>query len=793
MGLFNNFPYTNLHDLNLDWAIDQLKSLFTRGEALYAELQSWKETTDAQLEAWKTTTMAGIQAWETQLLAAIAGWESGMTAEWAAWKTQTQADLTTQLGQMEAQITAWEQTAQAAWASTQAAAEAAATAAAASATAAAGSATAAAGSASDAEDAVNGVLSIAGAPAGYERLEYLESDGHQSLGTKKANQDTRIVCKFQIPEHYSDTNYVFGGRRSSSAKALAFSATTTRFFYVNYINANYQIAPEDTAIHVIDINKNNFYLDGELKYTATLSTFESNYAVYLFCTKRYDDAFTYGHCRIYAFQFYNDGVLEYDLIPVRRVSDGALGMYNKVTDTFIEATTTDESYPIIAGPTLSIDYINGKTDENATRITELENSMGSDAAPSYVISESVSVANKIRLKQASRSLSFTAISDMHYNVDGNNENLVHAGQAIALIHDRIHLDYHINFGDIIYRLSTAANFEKGYQELIASTTILGKAFDGRPQIRMLGNHDPDAEAGGGTGFNSEEINAFTGIYNTTLVRNMSVPDSQYGYVDMDWQKLRVIVLNTSFYHGTPAQGQTQYSFGNTQVAWLANALDLTGKDDAASWQIVVMSHCPLDDTEHPSQFGEYSRLLAAYSDGSSTTINGVTFNFADKNVAPIAVYIHGHTHRYDFRNYYQLNSSGNTILSNTKIADLTIPNALAGRDGESYTGVTYTKTPDTADDTSFFVISIDPVGKILYAVHYGAGVDVTMHYENTAVENGDALTSVLDSPTWHTKDDTIATVADGVITAVASGNVMIWAQDSAGNAEVWNINVTVGA
>lgn len=136
MGLFNNFPYTNLHDLNLDWAIDQLKSLFTRGEALYAQLQSWKDTTDAELAAWKASTMAGIQAWETQLLTSINAWETqlrsdmttyqtNLTSEWAAWKTQTQADLTAQLGAMEAQITAWEQTAQAAWTATQAAAEAA--------------------------------------------------------------------------------------------------------------------------------------------------------------------------------------------------------------------------------------------------------------------------------------------------------------------------------------------------------------------------------------------------------------------------------------------------------------------------------------------------------------------------------------------------------------------------------------------------------------------------------------------------------------------------------------------
>ena len=27
MALFENFPYTNLHELNLDWLIDELKKL----------------------------------------------------------------------------------------------------------------------------------------------------------------------------------------------------------------------------------------------------------------------------------------------------------------------------------------------------------------------------------------------------------------------------------------------------------------------------------------------------------------------------------------------------------------------------------------------------------------------------------------------------------------------------------------------------------------------------------------------------------------------------------------------
>lgn len=34
MGLFDQFPYTNFHDLNLDWMIEKIKELEARIEAL---------------------------------------------------------------------------------------------------------------------------------------------------------------------------------------------------------------------------------------------------------------------------------------------------------------------------------------------------------------------------------------------------------------------------------------------------------------------------------------------------------------------------------------------------------------------------------------------------------------------------------------------------------------------------------------------------------------------------------------------------------------------------------------
>ena len=66
MALFNNFPYTDLNDINLDYTLQKLESLYTRGEQLYSTLTTWQQATDAELEQWKATTEYTLSVWKTQ-------------------------------------------------------------------------------------------------------------------------------------------------------------------------------------------------------------------------------------------------------------------------------------------------------------------------------------------------------------------------------------------------------------------------------------------------------------------------------------------------------------------------------------------------------------------------------------------------------------------------------------------------------------------------------------------------------------------------------------------------------
>ena len=136
MGLFNNFPYTNLENINLDYTLRKLDELYTRGENLYTELSEWKDGVDADLAQWKNDVEADLNQWKEETEAAI----DADLGEYKDEVTAAFADLTDALETHLAEI---ETTAVAA----RDAAAASALAASGSATAAANSATAAAASA----------------------------------------------------------------------------------------------------------------------------------------------------------------------------------------------------------------------------------------------------------------------------------------------------------------------------------------------------------------------------------------------------------------------------------------------------------------------------------------------------------------------------------------------------------------------------------------------------------------------------------------------------------------------
>ncbi len=460
------------------------------------------------------------------------------------------------------------------------------------------------------------------------------------------------------------------------------------------------------------------------------------------------------------------------------------------------SVASEEVSTLAAKIHLTQSVIGRHTDE----ITDLQNAI---VGKGYIQTEADRVAEKVRNVQTGNTLTFVAVSDLHYNVDSEvtQKALEDMRDGVKAIANQVHIDFYSCFGDIIYRLSSNGDFEKGKAEAIGVTKLLNDSFGIAPQIRMVGNHDPNAE--GSTGyFTPEQMYAFTGIYSTILTKNADEPEQGYGYHDFEKQKIRLIVLNTSRYSPTPTQESTQYTFGRVQAAWLGDALDISDKDGYENWQIVIFAHIALDELKSDGStvlnggaLSEYTRIFNAYINGSSWSMTGYSKDYSGKNGAKLAVYLNGHHHAYIAKNMNYYNTS-RELQYPMALADLYIPHALCeptaspkDRTYPSMDGVSYFKTVDTAESTSFVVITLDPMAKAVYAHHYGAGIDIILHYEPTTTSS---LTTALTSPTWSTNDSTIATVSGGTVTPIAEGYTMVWAKSETDNTlEVWNYQAVV--
>lgn len=113
MRWFNryNFPYSNFHDLNLDWIIREMNRLIEEWEVLKAEWEQMKiDWADFQAEMqrlWKEYKDLMNAAWEA--------YKAQMNQEWADYKDEMDAAWDAYQAELNAQWTAYQNNLNAAW------------------------------------------------------------------------------------------------------------------------------------------------------------------------------------------------------------------------------------------------------------------------------------------------------------------------------------------------------------------------------------------------------------------------------------------------------------------------------------------------------------------------------------------------------------------------------------------------------------------------------------------------------------------------------------------------------
>lgn len=184
-------------------------------------------------------------------------------------------------------------------------------------------------------------------PEGYTRLEYLEGTGTQWLNTGiTASQDLRVRTK--IYSKSTNNQSVFCTRSSQGSNNFALLLVSGYFrpcYNTTYSNSDLKYSIN--TLYDIDFNKNNFYVNGQLIKTFTYATFSNDVVMRIANSINAGEIYYIG--RIYPYLIYNNDVLVANLIPVKRNSDGELGMLDLIQDTF---RTNRGTGTFIAGPEL---------------------------------------------------------------------------------------------------------------------------------------------------------------------------------------------------------------------------------------------------------------------------------------------------------------------------------------------------------------------------------------------------------------------------------------------------------
>lgn len=423
-----------------------------------------------------------------------------------------------------------------------------------------------------------------------------------------------------------------------------------------------------------------------------------------------------------------------------------------------------------------------------------------EAVPSDIAEACDTLIEKVRGVLKADSIVSLTMSDAHYATDPSQwsstvtatvrASAERAGLAAKYIAKRLPLTFAAFLGDYTVG-DSVTTFEQAKEHFSDISDFIADAFGGVPNFRTVGNHDCLYSSSGTNGgyLPVQTQFAHIGAWN----RGAVFGDQTLGYCYRDFEdrNLRVICLNTN-------DTNTGEGFTSAQQTWFKNTLAEVGAK--SGWNVIVLSHHPLD-------WGSVytaSNILYDYLNGNSP--------FSGKNNAKVLLAIHGHVHSFTYNKLYR-KTAVSTTAGQFDIYRLGVPNMCFYRNDEYGTtaayGVVYgeatkyAKTADTAKDTAFTVNVVNPTDEAVYSFCYGAGYDrafsiaketiaatgVTVSPTTLALEVGETgtLTATVTPTTatdktvsWSSSAPAIASVANGVVTALAEGSATITATTSDG-------------
>ena len=394
--------------------------------------------------------------------------------------------------------------------------------------------------------------------------------------------------------------------------------------------------------------------------------------------------------------------------------------------------------------TAELDSIKEDVQENTNDIITLQNAVESLGAastsssltiPSYWESTVTSKTETVKALQVAggrNCVCFTWASDTHIP-DNHNTRTNDIGKVMAKVMDNCNIPFAVLTGDVNTRGSYAE--ESGLIDCQNQMPIHLAPLWGTERLLMsMGNHDGAWGDSSGHYRKQQSPEKMWEIFfriQALDFRRVFSNDGLYFYVDNIAQKTRFIILNSHFAgdYAVDSNGwavNNRFStaaYGQEQLDWLADeALNLPD-----GYGAVLFAHTP-PEADYPSDASQLIGIVNAYNNKTAFNksytagVDGwnnstIDVNFASAKGEIIAMFA-GHVH-------------WDKVITTTMACPLiTILSAGAPANAHQMEegAVEPTRTPGTATETSFDVVTINRATRTIHCTRVGGGSDRVIPY-----------------------------------------------------------------
>lgn len=257
-----------------------------------------------------------------------------------------------------------------------------------------------------------------------------------------------------------------------------------------------------------------------------------------------------------------------------------------------------------------------------------------------------------------------------------------------------------------------------------------------PVFMLRGNHDTNIV---GNTDNTTYVSD-SEFYNRMETRTKGingVSKKNYGYVDLESAKVRVVMLDAADVYdsvtGERLSTNNEVMIQQEQFAWFANvALDFTEKKVPTEWSVIVFSHSNILTLCNTA----FRRIVNAFTTGTSINLNdsctiggytaplSVTKDYSTQGALTFICTVSGHQHA-DMVKPMASTSYPNITAKEVLVA---AENSGAYYYNESNEQVWYTRTPGTITEHCFDTVCIDKTNRKVLFKRLGVGSDREITY-----------------------------------------------------------------